>query len=502
MSKKLGVFLGIITFVLVAGVNSVSAQVANTADVVKRMQEISEQMQTLQTEFAALTKQLQGTPTPTVLGAQTSTPNTDLAPVFTEDLSPGVTNDDIKKIQRLLAADLEIYPYGVASGFFGPKTVEAINNLQVRFGYDPVGVIGPATKALLEGWIRAYPNENYPEGVLTSRPTAIISGGGSESSQLLARLQSQLASLTNQGGSVDEDEEEDTSVPRGVLDDNPAKSIEVSFSGNTATVEIEYNDSDEYDDEKFSVKASSIQSVAQELEFLTFLSRAEIDDLIVEVQSGSSRGGDKGDADDAIDAADEAIADADDEIDDARRDDEDTEYARDLLDEAEDLLRDAEDEYDDKNYDRAIVKAEEAEEMAKDAEDAIGKEKRTARDIDVIEVEITDDNEAEVKVEYDDGDDERFDLDEDDREELIQEIADELDIDEDDVEDLIEFDYGDIDSITAEVNRNDTDVTIEFESGVEASFEIDETDEDDIIDEIAKLYDLRTRDIEDVIDFD
>lgn len=497
MSRKISVFLSVIALALVFSVSSVRAETIDTTKLVERMQAITIQMETLQKEFTALTTQLSNATLGSTAGSGSAAAGAS-APVFTMDLSNGATNDDIKRIQRLLATDAEIYPYGVASGFFGPKTEEAIKNLQVRFGYDPVGVIGPATTALLEGYMRAYPNENYPEGVLSTKPSVADTGASSEASDVLARLREQLAAL--QGGGQDTaDSTADTS--KGNLPNNPAKSIEVSYSDDSAKVEIEYQDDDKYDDESFVIKATNESEVVKELMFLTFLSEAEILDVITEVD-GSSRGGDKDDAEEAIEEAEDAIDDAEDEIDEADEDGEEVDYAEDLLDEAEDLLEEAEEAFDDKDYDDAIDLANEAKEMAEEAEDAIGEEERDAGDIDVIEVEINGKNDAEVTVEYEDGDDESFDLNEDDREDLIADIADELDIDEDDVEDLIEFDYGDIDSIEVEIDDGVAEVEIEFESGVRASFELDDDDEDDIIEEIADLYNLDEDDVEDVIDFD
>ena len=117
---------------------SAHAQTVDLQTALTRMNAIIAEMEKLRTEFAALaatTGQTTTTATPAVLGAQTSA-------VFTETLEFGETNNDIKRIQKLLATDPEIYPYGVASGFFGPKTEEALKNLQARNGWDTPGVVG------------------------------------------------------------------------------------------------------------------------------------------------------------------------------------------------------------------------------------------------------------------------------------------------------------------------------------------------------------------------
>lgn len=138
-----------------------SAQTTDFSSALTRMDAIIAEMTALRAEFASLASQVDvTTPTPTVLGVTADS-------VLGDDLRYGSTNADIARVQRLLATDAEIYPYGVDSGYFGPKTQEAVRRFQSRFNLDTVGVIGPATKALLETFIVAYPDGQYPNSVLT-----------------------------------------------------------------------------------------------------------------------------------------------------------------------------------------------------------------------------------------------------------------------------------------------------------------------------------------------
>ena len=134
-----------------------------------RMDAIIKEMQSLRAEFASLSSAATVpavTQKGNVLGAQATA-------FFTQKLELGETNSDIKKIQKLLATDKEIYPYGVSSGMFGPKTTEGIKNFQTRFGIKPLGIVGPSTKALLEVFIAAYPDDIYPADVLKKKPTVV-----------------------------------------------------------------------------------------------------------------------------------------------------------------------------------------------------------------------------------------------------------------------------------------------------------------------------------------
>lgn len=427
----------LIVFVLLAGVlayaPTTNAQTTNVAQMVARMKEIAVEMQQLQTEFLSLANKLGASSgASSVLGAQTSVAApVSSAPVFTQPLVFGETNDDIKKIQALLATDPEIYPYGVASGYFGPKTEEAIKNLQMRFGMDPVGVVGPSTTALLESYFNAYPSGNFPDGVLDTRPQVLGASTsntetGVDALAQIAALQQQLSALKSQDD-ADEAEEED--------EDRSSKH-------------------------------------------------------------------DEDDAYDAIEDAKAAIHDARDEIRKADDDGEDVDVADESYDEAREVYNEARDAFANKDWDEAVDLAEEAGDLADEAVDRIGdKAGKSANDIEDIFAYVGDD-EAFIVVEYEDDDDD-FTVDTEDEDDIIKEVADELDIDEEDVEDLITFYGKKVDSIDVEIDEDEGEsyVVIEFEDGDDKTYTLDETDEDDIIEKLANKLDLPEKEVEKATDF-
>ena len=79
-----------------------------------------------------------------------------VSPVFTTSLKKGVNNDDVKRLQQLLATDSEIYPEGTASGYFGNLTEKAVQKFQMKYGVVKsasdagYGLVGPATRAKLQ----------------------------------------------------------------------------------------------------------------------------------------------------------------------------------------------------------------------------------------------------------------------------------------------------------------------------------------------------------------
>lgn len=469
MFKK--VFLSFFIGVFALTISVPQAQAVSLNEALQRMDAILAQMEALRAEFATLSSSVQ-TQTPAVLGSQST-------PVLTQSLQYGDTNTDIEKVQKLLATDPSIYPYGVASGFFGPKTQEAIRNFQARFGLDTVGVIGPATKSLLELFLAAYPSGNYPANVLQSKPQV-------------------------QGASTSVTPTPTTPTTPTYTGTNPAKSINVTFDGDESLIEIVYANGNRKGLIAPSVdKATVVTFIASR----TTLTQAQINAVISYEKvssSSSSSGADEEDAEDAIDDAEDAIDDAFDAIEEADDDGDDVDWAEETLEEAEDLLKDAEDAYDDEDYDEAVDLAEEAEEMAEKAEDRIDKEEGDEKgDNDEIEEIIADvdDGESEITVEYEDGNEYVFTVEEDDEDDIIAEVADELDMDEDDVEDLIEFDFGKIDRITVRLD-DESLVRIFYTSGVERRMYINSDDEDDIIEELADELDEDEDDIEDMTDFD
>jgi len=95
------------------------------------------------------------TPTPTttsvpaVTVAIPSSVASSISPVFTSTLIRGMSNENVKRLQTLLATDPSIYPEGTVSGFFGPATERAVKAFQTKYGLSPVGQVGPQTRAKL-----------------------------------------------------------------------------------------------------------------------------------------------------------------------------------------------------------------------------------------------------------------------------------------------------------------------------------------------------------------
>ena len=96
-----------------------------------------------------------GTPTGSVGAVTTpSTTKTISTPsgvtiTITKSLKVGSQNSEVKALQQALAQDKTIYPEGLATGYYGPATRNAIIRFQKKYGIEPVGYVGPLTRKKL-----------------------------------------------------------------------------------------------------------------------------------------------------------------------------------------------------------------------------------------------------------------------------------------------------------------------------------------------------------------
>lgn len=65
-------------------------------------------------------------------------------------LRQGSAGDQVAVLQALLAADPDIYPEGLVSGYFGRLTSEAVKRYQKKNGIEQVGFVGPKTLKKLQ----------------------------------------------------------------------------------------------------------------------------------------------------------------------------------------------------------------------------------------------------------------------------------------------------------------------------------------------------------------
>jgi len=69
--------------------------------------------------------------------------------IFTKNLQLGSTGDEVKKLQEVLKQYPDVYPEGLVTGYFGLLTEKAVKRLQIKFGIELAGVVGPLTRSKL-----------------------------------------------------------------------------------------------------------------------------------------------------------------------------------------------------------------------------------------------------------------------------------------------------------------------------------------------------------------
>ncbi|MEK7078213.1 MAG: peptidoglycan-binding domain-containing protein [Patescibacteria group bacterium] len=94
-------------------------------------------------------------------------------------------------LQKLLARDPSIYPEGIVSGLYGPKTVVAVRKFQAKYGLPQVGRVGPATLAKINEVLGAQVSAVAP-----TTPSVAATAADQIQAQIQA-IQSQIQALTS-----------------------------------------------------------------------------------------------------------------------------------------------------------------------------------------------------------------------------------------------------------------------------------------------------------------
>ncbi len=301
-------------------------------------------------------------------------------------LREGMRDDDIKKIQELLATDPMIYPGGKVTGYYGPMTKEAIMKFQERHGLTVTGTVDEATKKLMQEYFRERKSGTFPPGLLRAPGIAkkmqdrLRERDGKQSVDCDDKKAAGPFCKDDQD-TEDEDGNEDDDYSNVTADeakeaiDDADDSIEqledtiAEADDQDAIDEAEerlllaeeelIDARDDYQDKDYD---SALSNALNALKF----SERGIDELIDEMEIATTTASRLIDeAQDAISSLNEAIDEAED---DEELDENDVEAAEDALAAAKNKLDDAQDDFTDNDYRDAYEKALKAKELAKEAE--------------------------------------------------------------------------------------------------------------------------------------
>lgn len=114
-------------FAQTTGTTTVSSQVQSLLDLIKNLQTQIQALQALQAQIV----KAQGEVSQSLK--------------LIRGLREGMSGDDVKALQAILAADTSIYPEGLITGFYGRLTSEAVKRFQKKYGIEMLGFVGPKT---------------------------------------------------------------------------------------------------------------------------------------------------------------------------------------------------------------------------------------------------------------------------------------------------------------------------------------------------------------------
>ena len=143
MKKLIAISLSLVFLIGATGV--ASAQTTNTTSATDQIKTLLQQVKNLQEQIAVLNKQK---------GQLTSELQTTLK--LTRSLTLGMSGEEVKILQGILAVDTEVYPEGLTTGFFGALTEKAVKRFQKKYDIEQMGNVGPKTLKKLNEWSKEH----------------------------------------------------------------------------------------------------------------------------------------------------------------------------------------------------------------------------------------------------------------------------------------------------------------------------------------------------------
>jgi hypothetical protein len=177
--KKL--FLALMVGVIMMGTTPVSAQTATTtgnlSDLLSQISSLSAMIRELEGKITDLRKQEKE------VREEIREVKTEIRKEFRSQLREGLSGDEVKDLQELLSQHSDIYPEKLVTGFFGPKTRQAVMRFQKKHGIETIGIVGPQTRAKLNALIATGEFKVIPGGKKLGVDLLITSATSTSSGQ-------------------------------------------------------------------------------------------------------------------------------------------------------------------------------------------------------------------------------------------------------------------------------------------------------------------------------
>lgn len=85
---------------------------------------------------------------------------------ISSQLREGMQNEEVRKLQELLATDPDIYPEQLVTGYYGQLTRQALRRLQDRHDLEVTGEVDDETRELINQYLAERMGDDIPPGLL------------------------------------------------------------------------------------------------------------------------------------------------------------------------------------------------------------------------------------------------------------------------------------------------------------------------------------------------
>jgi len=209
MKKIIGILLSG-SILLGALYAPVLAQTTDTLSVQELLQSLQQQIEKLKAQIETLIAQIE-TLRQARMEIKETAKEIKVTLKLIKQLRFGMTGEDVKLLQEILATDPDVYPEGLVTGYFGPLTRNAVKKFQKIAGIEQVGVVGPKTLSKINELLEEGAGESgkVPPGLLIA--PGIRKKLGFTPSPLPG--QELPPGISKKLGEQEEEEEEDTTPP-------------------------------------------------------------------------------------------------------------------------------------------------------------------------------------------------------------------------------------------------------------------------------------------------
>ncbi|MFH0853709.1 MAG: peptidoglycan-binding protein [bacterium] len=150
---------------------------------------------------------------------------------LTKNLHKGLSDEEVKELQKFLSQFYEIYPEGLITGYFGPLTEKAIKKFQEQYDIPATGLVGPLTREKI--------NESLAKEEKEGKVTIChVPSGNIPNKQTITIGKSALGAHVAHGDMIGVCSDEPTLVPPPT---SPAETIPPSIPANFSATAISTN---------------------------------------------------------------------------------------------------------------------------------------------------------------------------------------------------------------------------------------------------------------------